>query len=180
MRNPPKPPTSKQRALRGTHPPGRPKKGQAVITPQDLLVIGRDYLRGVSQIELAQRYGVNPKTICEHIQRHVRPVWQQHVGADLDADLARVAEIEREAWERYSNGGTKEDLADVWHAIEHRAKIFGFYAAKKHDVRGGADAPRVAGLTPAEYAEWALNRIVDKAKELRARDEAMQRKQGLN
>ena len=141
--------------------------------PKKLQEMGAKYLRGASMQSLADEYGVAIPTIWRHINRHIRPIWQQSIAAGLDADLARVGQIEAEAWKRYEESGEKEDLADAWHAIEHRAKIFGFYAAKKFEHK--QEGARVAGLTPHEYAQRLLGRIMDKAEELRKRDEAMGR-----
>ena len=156
--------------------PGRPKGGEEVFSPAKLQELGRLYLQGTTLEVLADTFGCSIKTVWTHLQRHIKPAWKESVIADLDTDLAKTAVVEAEAWRRYLEDDSKQDLSDVRWAIEHRAKIFGFYAAKKHEHK--QEGARVAGLTPHEYAQRLLGRIMDKAEELKRRDEALLKERG--
>ena len=109
---------------------GRPRKNERVITPEKLEVIASMWLRGNTQSSIARKLGVSQKSITYHLKNSIQPMWREELNNDLHCELAKVAEIERAAWECFeaSQGDEtkkviKERLMDATHNIELAERI---------------------------------------------------------
>jgi len=93
---------------------GRPKRKEAVVTPEMLEEIGYFWLQQVSEGKIAERFGISRATVRYHIERTIRPLWHDRMRARLAEDLAKVALIERTAWERFESA----EPGETWETIE--------------------------------------------------------------
>lgn len=108
--------TSKKAAPNASAPTrkrGRPKKGESPITPQRLRQIGILWLEGVGASEIASVVGCDESTIRYHLDSTIRPQWVEDGRSRVAEDLARVAHLERTAWERFHANAPGETIEQV-------------------------------------------------------------------
>jgi AraC-like DNA-binding protein len=152
--------------------PGRPKTLERPIGPAEQDRIASLYLRHYPLTAIAEELGVSEHTVRHHLQKHVRPAWREQMAADLGADLAKTREIERAAWERHRETSDPADLAMAKWAVEHRAKVFGHYAAAKMSVQQGP-AIRVCGQSPDQFDQETLTLLLERIQERRAYQQSL-------
>jgi transcriptional regulator with XRE-family HTH domain len=122
--------------------------------------IAADYLRGMSQPKLAEKYGVSQPTVSRDLE-YIRHEWLKSTLIDFNEakarELAMIDDIQAEAWDAWARSkitklkastvdgpqgrtvsaikeerdGNPQFLAIVQWAIEQRCKIFGLYEAAK-------------------------------------------------
>jgi DNA-binding transcriptional ArsR family regulator len=80
---------------------GRPKRSERAIGPKQLDTIASMYLQHATISEIAAALKVAHSTVRHHLDTHVKPTWAAEARKDLHAELARVALIEKTAWERF-------------------------------------------------------------------------------
>ena len=80
---------------------GRPKSGEQPVTPAVLRRIGILWIEGWSKWEIAKEIGVNESTVRHHLNNTICPNWHEDMRSRLAEDLAKVAHVERTAWERF-------------------------------------------------------------------------------
>jgi hypothetical protein len=71
------------------------------------------WLQGVGESKIAERLGISRATVRYHLDRTIFPLWQNTMRSKLKEDLAKVALIERTAWERFHSaepGETREHV----------------------------------------------------------------------
>lgn len=105
---------------------GNPKKNERPITPAVLEQIGILWMRQVPQSVIAERFGVDEKTIRYHLDRSIIPQWEHTMRSRLKEDMARVAHIERVAWERFESaepGETREHVEKALLEGGHKPRI---------------------------------------------------------
>lgn len=68
-------------------------------------VVAELYIRGSTQVRIAERLGVNPGQICRDL-KYLHKQWQESSDAAFDkmraVQLAKIDEIEREAWDAWT------------------------------------------------------------------------------
>ncbi len=82
--------------------PGRPRHDEVAITPEKLQAMAEMYLRGQTLNAIARALGVNPGTVKDHLERHLRPMWVQEQVVRAEEELAKVSVVERVAWEKFT------------------------------------------------------------------------------
>ena len=92
---------------------GRPPAGETPITPMTLRQIGILWLEGWSKWEIAKEIGVDEQTIRYHINNTIRPQWVEDGRSRLAEDLAKVALLERTAWERFHANAPGETVEQI-------------------------------------------------------------------
>ena len=109
---------------------GRPKKNEVVITPAKQEIIAKMWLRGATLSTIAKRLKVDKKTVSYHLKHTIKPMWLEELSTDLGSEMAKVAEVERVAWECFeaSQGDetkkiVKERLMETTHSIELAERI---------------------------------------------------------
>jgi hypothetical protein len=75
------------------------------------------WLRGVSERKIAEAVGFARATVRYHLDRTIFPQWRDTMRSRLAEDLAKVALIERTAWERFDNAGPEETRETVEKAL---------------------------------------------------------------
>jgi transposase len=78
---------------------GRPRKN--AITEASRMVIEQMLLRGHSYREIGEHLGVKKFAIEHQIKKYIRPVWQQRMESIREEEFAKVALLEKIAWERF-------------------------------------------------------------------------------
>jgi len=94
-------------------PQGRPPGKERPVTPGALQEIADLWLKNVPLRTIAKRFGVHHTTILHHLEQTICPLWRERMRSRLDEDLAKVALIERTAWERFHSatpGETRETI----------------------------------------------------------------------
>ncbi len=103
---------AKKRATTGkpksTRSRGYHKPGTRPVTPEVLQRIGRMWLQGRNNCEIAKEIGIDESTVRYHLQNNILPLWQEDMRSRLAEDLAKVALLERTAWERYDSSVPSE------------------------------------------------------------------------
>ena len=133
----------------------------------DRLEISRLYLRGLTQVEIAERLGVSQPQICYDL-RIVRRDWQASVvkewGERLAEETARLDLVEREYWEAFHRSkeggrdGSPRFLNGVLQCVSARIRLFGL---AQFDTRSLPPVPSDAanedcdGLSDAQLAAMA-------------------------
>ena len=102
---------------KSTRRPGNSRPGRRPVTPEVLQKIGRMWLRGQNNCEIAKEIGVDESTVRYHLQNHIRPIWHEDMRSRLAEDLAKVALLERTAWERFESKVPCETHAQVEKAL---------------------------------------------------------------
>jgi predicted transcriptional regulator len=149
---------------------GRPKKDEKIIGPAELELINRLWLRMVPMPKIAAQLGVDRTTVRHHIDKHLRPRWENELRSDLARDMAKAAQLEQAAWDAFEVSGETRDLEMAKWALEHRAKIAGHFAETRIQ-RSSELEVRVAGLTPAKFGAETMQLIAARIKD-QAEDEA--------
>jgi len=83
------------------------------VTPAVLETIADCILKGLSQRATARKCGIDESTVRYHLENTLRPRWREDARAALHEDLAKVALLERVAWERFESaepGETREAI----------------------------------------------------------------------
>ena len=93
--------------------PGRQKKLVRVISPQDLLLINRMFLRNVPVRQIAQTFGCHHSTIQHHIETTIRPIWREVAGADKETQIAKINHLEMVAWEQFDRDAPAETSEQI-------------------------------------------------------------------
>lgn len=96
---------------------GKARPGKRPITPEVLLKIGKMWLKGRNNCEIAREIGVDEKTIRYHLQANIRPLWQENMRSRLAEDLAKVSLLEATAWERFDSSAPSETHEQVEKAL---------------------------------------------------------------
>jgi len=98
-------------------PQGRPKRRERVVTPAVLERIGILWLQNVSMTDIANEFGIDLTTVRHHLNQTIRPMWHEQMRSRLDEDLAKVALIERIAWERFQSNAPGETVEQIEKAL---------------------------------------------------------------
>ncbi len=93
--------------------PGRPKRGQEIITPAVLERIAELWLEGVSPRKIGEAVGADRMSVLHHLERSIRPLWHEQMRSMLDVDLAKVALLEKVAWERFHAKAPAESIEQI-------------------------------------------------------------------
>jgi DNA-binding transcriptional ArsR family regulator len=135
---------------------------------KDLEEIARRYLRGETQVQIAEAIGVTQRQISYDLKK-IREAWIASSVRDFDeivaGQLARIDELERTYWQAWidsggirmkttvrSRGGEEKEsivlsedspgdprfLAGVQWCIAERSKLLGAYAPTKQEVTSDA------------------------------------------
>ena len=110
-----KKPTNRKRT--SSRSPGDSGPGKRAVTPAVLQKIGRLWLEGRSKREIAREIGVDESTIRYHLTNHIQPIWEEKMRSRLAEDLAKVAHLERTAWERFHAHSPAETVEQVEQAL---------------------------------------------------------------
>ena len=97
--------------------PGKPRRGETVVTPAVLERIASMWLQGVSEAKTAAALGVSRATIRHHLDAKIIPLWRERMRSQLDVDLAKVHLIEQTAWERFDSAEPSETRESVEKAL---------------------------------------------------------------
>lgn len=81
--------------------PGRPKKGERVVTPEILQKMSRLFLQGRTRLEIAVEIDVAEGTVSHHLDATIKPLWRNSIQWDAAIEVARADEIIRLAFEGY-------------------------------------------------------------------------------
>lgn len=148
-----------------------------------------DYLRGMTQPELAEKYEVSQATVSRDLEA-IRQEWVQSALVDFNEakmqEIAKIDNLERtywEAWERsvgehtrttetisdkegsklsrltYPLVGDSKFLQGIQWCIEQRCKLLGLYEAAKIDITWKEEAER-AGIDTGTLFEQLVNEYV--------------------
>ena len=93
--------------------PGRPKRSEPVVTPALIEEISRQWLQGASLSTIAGVVGIDRTTVRYHIDNTIRPQWIEDGRSRLVEDLAKVAHLERTAWERFHANSPGETVEQI-------------------------------------------------------------------
>ena len=151
--------------------PGKPKRGEEVITREKLEVIASMYLRNVPVSKIAREFGVAAQTIDHHIDTKLRPLWREAMVVDAQQELAKVAELETEAWEHFSKTGDHTVLQNVRWAMEYRAKVTGLFIERREVTYKGEI--RICGRSPEEFDVETVDMILAEMGQRRAYQAAL-------
>ena len=80
---------------------GRPPKRERPVTPEVLEEIGRLYLRGKSERQIGQIFGLALSSVQHHLNHTIKPLWRNRVQWDASAELERAEEVIRLAFKGY-------------------------------------------------------------------------------
>lgn len=177
------------------------------LTPQKLAAlarrqeIGRRYLRGETQAAIATALGCSQGRVSRHLAR-LRTEWRDaaagSMAAKLERELARVDQLEREAWAAWQQAA--DALAQATHdapdkpttakrlppskaletvrwCIEQRCKLFGLYAPQKiaaTNLEGTAPA-----WSPEQMEQFARSLTDEELATLRGLRNKMPRSQAI-
>jgi hypothetical protein len=70
-------------------------------------------LKGVPNTLIAKAIGIDESTVRHHLNTTIRPQWQEQSRSRLHEDLAKVALIERTAWERFESDASAETVEQI-------------------------------------------------------------------
>lgn len=138
--------------------PGRPKRGQEIVTPELLEQIGAMWLQGVSPRAIGEAVGVDRMTIQHHLEQTIRPEWHEMMRGRLSEDLAKVALLEKIAWQKFNACEPCESIEQVERAL-----------AKGKGGRSRMKITRQATRSVRRFGEAGWLEIVKWAIEFRAR-----------
>ena len=79
--------------------------------------IGTLWLQNVPTTVIAKEIGVDEKAIRYHLENTIRPMWHDDMRSRLTEDLAKVALIERIAWERFESNAPGETTEQIEKAL---------------------------------------------------------------
>lgn len=88
--------------------PGRPPKSEPVVTLAVLARIEDLHLRGFSLRDIAALVKVDPALVARKIDGELRARWKEAGVTRLEDDLARVAMLERVAWQAWEDSQKPE------------------------------------------------------------------------
>ena len=86
---------------------GRPKTSERPVTPESLEHIANRWLAGWSRRKIAEEIGVDPSVISYHMEKSIKPVWNEKLRRGAEIELAKIDNLERLAWEQM---GRKEPI----------------------------------------------------------------------
>jgi hypothetical protein len=142
----------------------------------DLVEINRLYLRGDTQMSIAEKLALSQSQISRDLAT-IQRRWRESSIVDLNEakqrELARIDELEREYWQawqasrgeqqrstasktgevnraqitKYESAGDPRFLQGVQWCVEQRCKILGLLAAVKNEVSGQDGGPVVIKVT---------------------------------
>lgn len=81
--------------------PGRPKKRETPCTPEVIEKIGRLFLKGKTNLQIAEAIGVTENAIAHHLNHTIKPLWRNGISWDASVEMARADEVIRMAFEGY-------------------------------------------------------------------------------
>ncbi len=70
-------------------------------------------LKGIPNIQIAEAVGIDESTVRHHLDSTIRPQWREDSRSRLYEDLAKVALMERTAWERFESDAPAETIEQV-------------------------------------------------------------------
>lgn len=148
--------------------------------------IARFYLQGITQIEMAERLGINKNTVTADL-KIIQARWRESALVDINEarqiEMARIDQLEREYWRAWENSlrdkitaytnnqrgnsGKKEQqfgdpryLQGVQWCIEKRCKILGIDAPDKIEINWQSEFQSI-GFDPSEEFEKLVQHYVD-------------------
>lgn len=90
--------------------PGRQKR---VVTPEMVERIGELWLTGHSLRVIGGILNIHYKTVEYHLDRTVKPLWEQGINRRKAFELARIDQIERIAWRKFRQSGRPQTKHSV-------------------------------------------------------------------
>lgn len=151
-------PKSRKPKSPSTRRPGRPKAKSPVVTADVLEGISVLWLQGVSLAKIGKQFGLDPSTVRHHVNVTIRPTWQEGMCSRLAEDLARVALLEKIAWQKFNACEPCESIEQVERAL-----------AKGKGGRSRMKITRQATRSVRRFGEAGWLEIVKWAVEFRAR-----------
>lgn len=97
--------------------PGYHKPGERPVWPEVLRRIGKLWLQGRNNCTIAREIGVDESTVRYHLEHSIKPEWHEQMRSRLAEDLAKVALLERVAWERFGSSAPCETHEQVEKAL---------------------------------------------------------------
>ena len=101
---------------------GHPRRGEEPVTPQVLEGIADMFLKGVSMSRIGKAYGIDPKTVMQHLESKIRPLWREQMTVKAEEELAKVATLEAVAWEKWKESQDPMTVKKVRKELEE-AKV---------------------------------------------------------
>lgn len=144
------------------------------------------YLKGHSQMDIADRFSVTQQTISKDL-RFIREQWLSDAVLNMDelktVELAKLDHLERQYWSAWEKSVSKIEnqygdprfLNGVHKCIESRVRILGLEAPRQLNVRLDVHILQIvgqlveqlegAGLSPSEVFERMLQKISDESRD---------------
>lgn len=124
------------------------RKRQEIETAERRHEIARMYQQGVTQHAIGQKFGISQPVVSRHLAA-IRDEWRKSALVDFNErkalEVAKLDEIERNAWEDYTASrrgkkpGNPQHLDTVLKCVQKRMDIFGLAAPLQ--VMGGVSLP---------------------------------------
>lgn len=103
---------------------GRPSKRERPVTPEVLEEMGQLYLRGKSERQIGQIFGLALSTVQHHLNHTIKPLWRNRVQWDAAIELERADEVIRLAMEGFDRSlRTARKLREKYGVEEIKAKV---------------------------------------------------------
>lgn len=132
-------------------PTGRkPGRQKTVVTPEMVERIGELWLTGHSLRVIGGLLNIHYKTVEYHLDRTVKPLWEQGINRRKAFELARIDQIERIAWRKFRQSGRPQTKQSI----------------KKQLRRAGADSKLAAKAADKAVEKLA---VVEKTRETSTR-----------
>jgi transposase len=130
---------------------GRPKKSERPVTPELVQEMGSLYLRGKSERQIGQIFGLAQSTVQHHLNHTIKPLWRNAVQFEASIEIARAEEVIRLAFEGFDRSLIESTKSRERFSLE----------AQKSKIR--KKAPKRASGRPAQ-------RLVERTLETIQRD----------
>jgi len=142
--------------------------------------IAKLWLEGRSLRAIGAIVGMAHTTVAGHLQRTIRPAWQEELVSSRATTLAKIAHIESTAWDRYEGelGSESPDgqsmtaaMKTIQWCVEQVARIDGHYASLR--VKREEAGVRIAGLPQHELHNEFRRRLEARMQEMEEHRQAV-------
>jgi len=88
-------------------------QGRGILTPLGRERVSQMYLTGYSPAEISREVGISYMGVKWQIENNLAPMWEQRMADTLAKELARMEQIEREAWAAFRRSTDDETIETI-------------------------------------------------------------------